>query len=145
MILRYIYMYVSMYVCMYVLGEYVVFQWLGQLPVALCEKPSTWRLTSPSRSEGGVQIWMGLELTDWSQTRRFQGRPKHNHNHNFPKELCIWCHIKSAFDDTSDEESLCFFCVPLCRRGVWCVIQKIKIGVPRDEVKNGCGCVWAAP
>ena len=44
-----------------------------------------------------------------------QGRPKHNHNHNFPKKFCIRCHIKSANDGASDEKSLCFLCVPLCR------------------------------
>ena len=58
-----------------------------------------------------------------------QGRPKHNHNHNFPKKFCIWCHTKTAFDDTSDEKSLWFLCVPLCRRGIWCVIR----GYPKNE------------
>ena len=23
----------------------------------------------------------------------YQGRPKHNQNHNFPKKDCVWCHI----------------------------------------------------
>ena len=32
------------------------------------------------------------------------------------KTFSIWCHIKTAFDDTSDEKSLRFLCVPLCRR-----------------------------
>ena len=47
-----------------------------------------------------------------------QGRPKHNHNRSLPKMFCIWCHIKTAFDDTSDETSLCFLCVPLYRRAL---------------------------
>ena len=38
--------------------------------------------------------------------------------------------------------------MPLSKRGIWCVIQgypKIEHGVPRDELKNGCGCVLAVP
>ena len=58
-----------------------------------------------------------------------QGRPNHNHNHNLPKKFCIWCHTKTAFDGTSDEKSLWFLCVPLCRRDIWCVIQ----GYPKNE------------
>ena len=58
-----------------------------------------------------------------------QGRPKHNHNHNFPKKFCIWCHTKTALDGISDEISLWFLCVPLCRRGIWCVIR----GYPKNE------------
>ena len=46
-----------------------------------------------------------------------------------PKKFCIWCHTKTAFDDTSDEKSVWFLCVPLCRRGIWCVI--------RGNPKNG--------
>ena len=47
----------------------------------------------------------------------------------FQKTFCIWCHTKTAFDDTSDEKSLWFLCVPLCRRGIWCVIR----GYPKNE------------
>ena len=65
--------------------------------------------------------------TNFMDTRIFL--TKHNHNHNFPKTFCIWCRTKTAFDDTSDEKSLWFLCVPLCRRGIWCVIR----GYPKNE------------
>ena len=56
-----------------------------------------------------------------------------------------------AHDSTcrSDETSLRFLCVPLCRRGIRCDIQgypKIKKdGAPQDELKNGSGRGWAVP
>ena len=77
-----------------------------------------------------------------------QERPKHNHNHNFPKKFCIWCHTKTAFDDTSDEKSLPFLCVPLCRRAFGASsggTPKMKNWAPRDELKNGRGRGWAGP
>ena len=49
---------------------------------------------------------------------------------------------------TSDEKSLWFCCVPLCRRGIWCVIWgylKMKNGAPRDEPKKGHGRGWVVP
>ena len=39
--------------------------------------------------------------------------PKHSRNRHFPKEFCIWCGIKTALDDTSDE-TFCVFSVFLC-------------------------------
>ena len=77
---------------------------------------------------------------------QFQGWPRHNHNHNLPKTFCIGCHTKTAFDGTSDEKSLLFVFVPLCRRGIWCVIRgypKHEKWGPRDELKNGRGRGWA--
>ena len=38
-----------------------------------------------------------------------------------PHQNGIWC--------TSDEKSLWFLCVPLCTRGIWCVIR----GYPKNE------------
>ena len=38
--------------------------------------------------------------------------------------VSIWCDIKTALDDTSDEKSLCFLCVLLCRGGSWCSIHE---------------------
>ena len=60
--------------------------------------------------------------------------------------VCIWCHSKTALDGTSDENPLWFICVPLYRRGIWCVIRgypKNENGAPRDEPKNGRGRGWA--
>ena len=41
------------------------------------------------------------------------GRSKHNHNHNFPKAMCIWCCIKMALYDASDEKN------NVCRVAWW--------------------------
>ena len=67
--------------------------------------------------------------------------------YNFPKAFCIRRHIKSPFDDTSDEKSLCFLCVPLCRGAFDATSRgtpKLKNGVPRDEHKMVV-VVWAVP
>ena len=44
--------------------------------------------------------------------------------------------------------NLCvFLCVPLCRRGIWRSIRgypQMKNVVPRDELKNGLGCVGSS-
>ena len=89
-----------------------------------------------------------ISLQLYVTTALLQGRPKQNHNHNLPKRFYIWCHAKTAFDGTSDEKSLWFICVPLCRWGIWCVIRgypKMKNGAPRDEPKNGHGRGWVVP
>ena len=82
---------------------------------------------------------MHVSCSTFVLLRDIQGWPKHNQNHNLPKRFCISCHIKTAFDGTSDEESLCFLCVPLCRRGIWCSIQgtpKWKMGPARWTQKR---------
>ena len=48
------------------------------------------------------------------------------------KSFASDAHTKTAFDDTSDEKSLWFLCVPLCRRGIWCVIR----GYPKNEKRG---------
>ena len=83
---------------------------------------------------------------DRSRDSLNQGRPKHNHNHNFPKQFCIRCHIKTAFDDTSDENISVFFvfhCVERAFGAASGVTPKTKNGAPRDELKNGRGRGWA--
>ena len=72
-----------------------------------------------------------------SLARIDQGRPKHNHNHNFQKKVCIWCHITDATSKlhlmTHRMKDLCIFsvfhCAEGCRRGIWCVIR----GYPQNE------------
>ena len=76
------------------------------------------------------------------------GQKKHNRNHNFPQKSCIGCRITTALDGTSDENSLCFLCVPLCRRVFGAAsggTPQMKHGAPRDELKNGRGRGWVFP
>ena len=75
-----------------------------------------------------------------SGTSRTQPQP-----YIFPPKNFIRCRIKTALDGTSDEESLCFLCVPLFRRGIWCGFRghpKIENWALRGELKNACGRVW---
>ena len=60
----------------------------------------------------------------------------------FACPLTMWLH------GTSDEKSLCPFCIPLCRRCIWCGIReypKMKNAGPRDELENGRDRVWVVP
>ena len=119
--------------------------------------PDTATTSSPTRNCGVGARYSNL----WFLGSNFQGRPKHNHNHNFSRKhlmphqngiffkrvLHLMPHQNSIYD-TSDEKSLWFLCVPRCRRGIWCVIRgtpKMKNGAPRDELKNGRGRGWAGP
>ena len=65
----------------------------------------------------------------------YQGRPKHNHNHNFPRKFCIWCHTKTAFVMAHQMKNICGFSVFHCVEGHLVrhpgVSQKRKMG-PRE-------------
>ena len=45
-----------------------------------------------------------------------QGRPKYNRNHNYPKTLCVWCHINRHLM-THQMKTFCVFSVLHCAEG----------------------------
>ena len=51
------------------------------------------------------------------------GRPKNSSSYHQPSRPPLDALLQTAFDGTSDEQFLWFLCVPLCGRGIWCVIR----------------------
>ena len=76
-----------------------------------------------------------------------QERPKHNHNHNFPKTFASDATPKRHLM-AYQMKNLCGFSVFHCIEGafgasfIWGGTPKMKNGAPRDELKNGCVVVF---
>ena len=85
-----------------------------------------------------------VDLPNDSSSAAFQGLPKHNHNHNFPKKFASDATPKRHLM-THQMKNLCGFSVFHCVEGAFGASSggtpKMKNGAPRDELKNGCGRV----
>ena len=78
-----------------------------------------------------------------------RGWPKHNHNQeifqkSFASDATPKRHLMAH-----QMKNLCGFSVFHCVEGAFGAssmgTRKLQNGVLRDELKNGCGCVWAVP
>ena len=76
------------------------------------------------------------------------GRPRHNHKHNFPQKIASDVASKRHLM-AHQMKHLCNFSVFHCAEGALDATSrgtpKVRNGVLRDELKNGCGRGWAVP
>ena len=88
-----------------------------------------------------------MESLEILRKRNFQGRPKHNHNHNFQKSFASGATPKWHLMP-HQMKNLRGFSVFHCAEGAFGASSggtpKMKNGAPRGELKNGRGRGWAA-